>query len=365
MVKKQVMRYCEIRLALDIADEKPDNTIFIIPLRLEDCRVPERLKRWHWIDYFGDKDAHFDLLIESLTVRATALGIEIREHMDEADVEPPNLYQFIYIESDVAVPYPYWIAKYPVTNFQYRRFIESTDIRDPNYWSKIPKYDKDCNQIGYWDESEFEGTVTKPHVNDNKTHKPRFWDDRVAGINRKYVPVVGISWFDAYAYCKWLQHQWNALDESRANPQITFSEIRLPTEKEWIKAAGGMEPIGRFPWDRSSITKRLYEAKRFANLGKAKDGYTTSVDKYPEGASPYGIMDMSGNVWEWQANPRRDFEPDLIRPTSRPFMVVKGGSFRDKFDLGRVTGYTLASQSGKGYNIGFRIVLTEMARELK
>lgn len=65
----------EIKRALDIADEKPEETIFIIPLKLEECEIPERLSQWQWVNYF--EDGAFDRLMSSLKKRAESIGIEI------------------------------------------------------------------------------------------------------------------------------------------------------------------------------------------------------------------------------------------------------------------------------------------------
>ena len=72
----------ELKLALDVADEKPENTIFIIPLRLDDCPAPRRLRGWHYVDYFpaNRKDWVLERLIASLKLRAKALGIENSDH---------------------------------------------------------------------------------------------------------------------------------------------------------------------------------------------------------------------------------------------------------------------------------------------
>jgi len=70
----------EIRLALDTAAEKPDGTIFIIPIRLDDCNVPEMLKKYQYVDYFGsieNKERVYASLIASLKLRAANLGIKI------------------------------------------------------------------------------------------------------------------------------------------------------------------------------------------------------------------------------------------------------------------------------------------------
>jgi hypothetical protein len=65
----------EMKHALDIANEKPDDTIFIVPLRLEECKVPERLIQWHWLNYF--EEGAFDKLMDSLRKRAQTLGLKI------------------------------------------------------------------------------------------------------------------------------------------------------------------------------------------------------------------------------------------------------------------------------------------------
>lgn len=78
-VRTEGFFHVELKLALDAAAEKPDGTIFIIPIRLDDCEVPERLKPYQYVDYFGDaeqKDRVYTSLIRALKVRAGDLGIK-------------------------------------------------------------------------------------------------------------------------------------------------------------------------------------------------------------------------------------------------------------------------------------------------
>jgi len=70
----------EIKFALDIAEEKPDGTIFLIPARLEDCVVPERLNRWQWVDLYDDNG--FIKLLRSLKLRADAVGATVEPDLD-------------------------------------------------------------------------------------------------------------------------------------------------------------------------------------------------------------------------------------------------------------------------------------------
>jgi formylglycine-generating enzyme required for sulfatase activity len=101
-------------------------------------------------------------------------------------------------------------------------------------------------------------------------------------------PVSGLTWYDASAYAQWLTEQ-------------TGASWRLPSEAEWEKAARGTD--GRiYPWGNSWDPERInaWEVKSGGEpVGSRPDGDTTAVDAYPLGASPYGVMDLVGNVAQW------------------------------------------------------------------
>ncbi|MBL0347539.1 TIR domain-containing protein [Candidatus Villigracilis affinis] len=148
----------EIRRALDIAQEKTEGAIYVIPLRLDDCAPSfERLKQLHWLDYFKP-NAH-EKLLKSLHARAIALNIEKQDITDEA---LPNIRPFISISDDLdlyrfieikpieksRIVYPFWIGKYPVTNAQYERFLNASDFASPFHWLEFPNLTWTVNQLG-------------------------------------------------------------------------------------------------------------------------------------------------------------------------------------------------------------------------
>jgi formylglycine-generating enzyme required for sulfatase activity len=155
------------------------------------------------------------------------------------------------------------LAKYPVTNAQYQLFINA----NPKY--AVPFRDEGWAKPYNWDKT------TRQHPKDKAQH-----------------PVVLVTWHDAQAYCKW-------------------AKCRLPTEEEWEKAARGAD--GRiYPWGNQEPTNKL------CNFNNNEKG-TTPVGKYsPQGDSPYGCVDMSGNVWEWTAS-KYDKEHD--------WYTLRGGSW--------------------------------------
>jgi serine/threonine protein kinase len=129
----------------------------------------------------------------------------------------------------------YEIGKYPVTNAQYKLFLDD----NPNH--QVP---------GDWDSSR-----------------------RMYPSGKANHPVVNVNWEDAQAFCRW-------------------GGYRLPTEVEWEKAARGTD--GRtYPWGEEWVDGK------YCNSLEARPGGPTPVDQYPTGVSPYGAWDMSGNVWEW------------------------------------------------------------------
>ena len=370
----------EIRRALDIAQEKPEGAIYVIPLRLDDCTPSfEQLKRLHWADYFTP-NAH-ERLVKSLRLRAEVLKIDI----SETEIVPGNfptftapekgdellkprsqpaviqdfsnidldLYQFIKIAPTEEVPYSFYIGKYPVTNAQYERFLNAPDFAEKSFWVGFPKYNQDCIQVGRWGSEGWNWLQDKMKESGNPV-KPEYWDDEDFGISNPDNPVVGITWFEANAYCNWLKQHWEWQAESHANAGLKPKQIRLPLDIEWSVAAEGEKPDGRYPWDTAGkVTKDIKEIVRRANVRESNIGHTTPVNAYWRGASPHGVMDMAGNVWEWQANYENLQEGRL---------ALRVGSWFYNVGLARVSIRNGNHPNLRNFSIGFRVAALPSGR---
>lgn len=176
------------------------------------------------------------------------------------------------------------IAKYPVTNAQFRLFIDAGGYREQRWWTAAG-----------W---EARG--------EEKWTEPRYW--RVAQWNGAEQSVVGVSWYEAAAFCAWLT-------ETSGEP------VRLPGEDEWQRAAQGDD--GReYPWGNE------WDGSRCNNsVSPHKSDRTTPVTQYEgKGDSPFGVVDMAGNVWEWCRMAYQTGSEELHGTDVR---VLRGGSWDD------------------------------------
>jgi formylglycine-generating enzyme required for sulfatase activity len=173
----------------------------------------------------------------------------------------------------------YQISRYPVTNLQYKYFLNAHPDHPP----------------------------------------PAYWKGPTFPVSKMYHPVVGVSFYDALAFCKWMR-------------------CRLPTQAEWEKAARGDD--GRiYPWGED------WQDGKYCNNWEAKVRGTTPVEKFKAGASPFGVRDMVGNVWEWTASEDQG-----------PYMhVLRGGSWRSfgQFAV-RITQRDSLAPGDSRDDIGFR-----------
>jgi hypothetical protein len=189
---------------------------------------------------------------------------------------------------------PFEIGRYPVTVEEYRRFVEDEGYEDERWW-----------KAGGF------GKTTAPHN----------WEDQKLHPNR---PVTDVNWYEASAYAAW-------------------TGARLPSEAEWDFAARGREG-GEYPWgDKEPDATR-------ANYRETGPGQPTPVGLYPAGATPEGILDLAGNVWEW-------IEDSYVKDKSR---VLRGGSWNYIAANLRASARYWVVPENRYNNFGFRL-----AREVR
>ena len=252
---------------------------------------------------------------------------------------------------EIDIDYDIWIARYPVTNAQYAQFLND-GYQNRQWWTEAG-----------WEEK---GLRTGPDTYRDVFQLPNH-------------PVVGVSWYEALAYSRWL--------DTHAHAQGWLPRawhIKLPNEPEWEKAArGGLEiplspciemlcglsnPNRAMPGNPNPMAARRYpwgrdpdpNAMNFNNNIRR----TTAPGCFPAGQSVYGAMDMSGNVLEWTrsqwANPKpRDLPAwkPLDTPEGSPRRVWRGGSFVNYVRNCRCAYRDGNDPSGRSYRLGFRLAL--------
>jgi len=292
----------ELRFILDIALTKLEDQIFVIPLRFEDCQPPRRLRAFHYVDYFpkAQQASAYQLVLDSLKLRARSLGVNIVKRSRTpltAEPTPHNeepLHKKEIVWGDKVTVGDIELIRIPKGKF----IMGSDELRGEalNHNMDLP-YD-------YWmgrfpvTNAQFTQYRNRDFVRRTENH-----------------PVVEVTWYDAQKYLKWL----NQIFSSQL-PQ--GSSFRLPSEAEWEKAARGTD--GRtWPWGNTFD-------KNKCNTREGGKGSTTPVGLYsPQGDSPYGCVDMAGNVSEWT---RSLWGPNILYPEYKyPYKVNDG---REDEDIG-------------------------------
>lgn len=208
----------------------------------------------------------------------------------------------------------FYIDQLEVTYAQYADFLKSAGTQDR------------------WDHED------QP---DNTGHKQRHITDDMREVDK---PATGLNWFDAYTYCAW-------------------ADKRLPSEAEWEYAARGSD-YRIYPWgDHSPLHDGIYFANFRPKTSANADGHknTAPVGTFPDGVSPFGILDMAGNAEEWVQDwyDYRYFSAsrnatDPTGPASGEHRVIKGGSFGTASYEVRIAQRFKGKPHNKGPRIGFR-----------
>jgi gamma-glutamyl hercynylcysteine S-oxide synthase len=213
-----------------------------------------------------------------------------------------------------------YLDRHCVTNDEYQQFVDSGGYEQLEFWHEeaLPAL------LDFVDQSGVPG--------------PRYWYDGQFPDEARKLPVVGVSWYEAAAYARWVGK-------------------RLPTDAEWTKAGAwpvesspGRIAQRRYPWGESFDVRR-------ANIYGSGDVAPAPVDEFPAGVSVGGVHQLIGNVWEWTTTPLAKIG-DRTLHVSESIMSIRGGAFDTYFENQATCHY----QSGehplsRRANIGFRLAL--------
>ncbi|WNF13455.1 SUMF1/EgtB/PvdO family nonheme iron enzyme [Microcystis aeruginosa] len=372
-IAKQGFVQREFKMALNQYADRPPNSIYLIPLRLDECEIPDlrqeeyglNLRDLHWLDYW--KEDGFEQLERAIThqfnpepeepkqpvivtpplsvfnfeiVRVNAKGEQIKKESKQSQYfsedlgngitlemvaipggtftmgSPPNeknSYDDERPQHEVNVP-PFFMGKYPITQAQWQAIASRTDL-------KVEK-DLDLNSA--------------------------YFKDRPNSDRR---PVEQVNWYDAIEFCARLS-------------KLTVREYRLPSEAEWEYACRARTTTPFYFGE--TITGELANYNATNTYADEPNGEyrseTTPVGQFPPNA--FGLYDMHGNVWEWCADTWHDNYKDA--PTDGSVWIENGDDNRSPLRGGSWGSYPVYCRSAirddydrrddRDYDIGFRVV---------
>ncbi len=271
--------------------------VYVVAPAVADHNAPKQLPLWTPVDE-AERLAGIEVPSGMVTVPAGWFLMGSDAKIDRAAGPQEQPQRRIYVDG-------FTIDRFEVSNVDYLRYVLATGASWPRYWLEQPFAEKIARH-----------------------------------------PVIGVSWQDADAYCRW-------------------AGKRLPTEAEWEKAARGEDrrifPWGDEPagWIKSNIahpgSKRGFKYPPLAN-----------VDRYEKGVSPHGVFQMAGNVSEWVAD---WFDPEYYRgvtdhnpsgPKAGQDKVFRGGSWNEDPEVARSAGRNAGRPDHASYLIGFRCASSDM-----
>ena len=244
----------------------------------------------------------------------------------------------------------FWVGQYPVTAAQFNLFVEVGGYHEARYW-------QDAARAGWWRNGHFKGRA------DNEAR------DRPVQFGEPFElpnhPVVGVSWYEAAAFCRWLDELAHARGWL---PQEW--QVRLPEESQWEKAARGGQQIPDAPIIRALHAlppaapeirlqnnpdpRRAYPWEGGfnpdnANIDETGIKATSAVGGFPGGRSPYGALEMGGGVWEWQGN---------WYDQNQNSKGLRGGSWNIVQNVARCAYRDRDGPGNRYYDVGFRCLLS-------
>jgi formylglycine-generating enzyme required for sulfatase activity len=300
----------EISIALDVADQKPEGTIFVIPARLdENLEVPERLSQWHWVNLF--EESGYRRLVHALNTRSKELGItppiaklekaEATERQENQTRERGQLQTtpatILSMAAGTTKIHPKDGLKYVwIPPGTFRMGCSAGD--EECYSDETPEHSVTITR-GFWLGQTPVTQVAYQRVRGgNPSH---FLGEQLPGFQGEQLPVETVTWSQAKAYCEAVGG-------------------RLPTEAEWEYAARA-----------GSDAPRYGDLDEIAWYSKNSDSKTHTVGL--KQANQWRLYDMLGNVWEWVGDwydekyYAKSPSVDPTGPTSGQYRVVRGGSW--------------------------------------
>jgi formylglycine-generating enzyme required for sulfatase activity len=282
-------------------------------------------------------------------------------------------------EHPVNIPYPYAIGRLPVSNAQFAEFVQAGGYSNPTYWPE-------ATEARFWTPAGFKGGIwdDKPRQRQVNFGKP---------FNLPNHPAVGISWYEALAFSRWLTEQW-------ASQLPAGWVVRLPSEAEWEKMARGgvqipVQPIwGPVEQLKHWLNQPLQSQKNelvwrpypwgkewkpeYNNSGESEIGSTMVSGGLGQVPSPYGCQEVVGQVWEWTQtiygkwnSEKGEIEPilypyvandgreELARPKHNNWIrVLRGGGWSNDRDVNKCSYRDWNLPHSRGLNLGFRVLFS-------
>jgi formylglycine-generating enzyme required for sulfatase activity len=233
-----------------------------------------------------------------------------------------------YLKKDQPVTFDvpaFAIAKYPVTNAQFALFVAADGYNQPQWWTEAGWALRES--YGWW--------------------QPRYANS--PRLNNPAAPVVGISWYEACAFCQWLTHNL----KNHAGDEGKFMHITLPTDQQWQRAAqatpDGAATDWKYVWGNDWATEKC-------NHVELPNRQTTPVIQYEVhgNVSPCGVVDMVGNVFEWCAT---NYSTGDANITENMPCVIRGGSHSSYLEDLWITSRNRLQPAYDNHDIGMRCVM--------
>jgi formylglycine-generating enzyme required for sulfatase activity len=279
--------------------------------------------------------------IEFVTVPAGVFPMGSDPSLD-ADAAPEEM------PPHVATTRSYAISRLPITNAQYRVFLEDANgYSNPAYWAE-------AIALGHWRDGKV-WRLGPLYRADGEVQAEPQWvrEPNYMGwpTDLPNVPVMGICWYEARAFARWLEDRWRRLEKISS-----ATRLDLPSEAEWEKAARGLD--GRiYPWGNE------FDGDRLSWSGQILMAHAP-VGLFPDSASPYGAEEMVGNLWEWTRSiftsyadtPEGMDFADALLPDAK--VAIRGGAYFSLQSRCRCAARSATSVNGRTYAT-IRLVMVE------